>query len=441
MASTIPSITRLTLSNGLLVLLKEIHTAPLISHWIWYRVGSRDEAPGITGISHWVEHMQFKGTPQFPAGTLDRAISREGGFWNALTHLDWTTYFETLPADKVDLALRLEADRMVNSLFAPDELASERTVIISERQGNENEPLFRLGEAVQAEAFRVHSYHHEVIGDLVDLQTMQRDDLLGHYRAYYVPSNAVLAIAGDFETSSMLERLRQAYESIPPGGSPPRQVPTEPAQYEERRVTVEGPGETIFVQVSYHAPPADHVDFMPLMALDSLLSGPGNLNLFGESISNKTSRLYRTLVERERGISVFGGLLATIDRFLYSIDAIVHPNSNPEEVIKALDDEIDILQQAPPTTDELARAVKQARALMAYGSERITNQGFWLGFSEMFASYDWYTSFLERLESVTPDDLQRVAQTYLRPQNRVLGVYLPDGDMTGEANEASADGS
>ncbi len=173
-----PAITRLVLSNGLLVLLKEIHTAPLVSQWIWYRVGSRDEVAGRTGVSHWVEHMKFKGTPTFVAGTLDRAISREGGFWNALTHLDWTTYFETLPADKADLALRLEADRMVNSLFDPDDVASERSVIISERQGNENEPLFRLGEEVQAAAFRVHSYHHEVIGDLADLQSMQRDDLL-----------------------------------------------------------------------------------------------------------------------------------------------------------------------------------------------------------------------------------------------------------------------
>jgi zinc protease len=162
--------------------------------------------------------------------------------------------------------------------------------------------------------------------------------------------------------------------------------------------------------------------------------------LFGESISNKTSRLYRALVERELAISVFGGLQATIDPFLYTLDAIVHPNSNPDDVIVALDDEIDRLHQAPPTSDELARAVKQARALMAYGSERITNQGFWLGFSEMFASYEWYTSFLERLDSVTPDDLQRVAQTYLRSKNRVLGVYLPDGVITERVDEASDDG-
>ena len=217
-----PPVTRLVLPNGLLVLLKEIHTAPLISHWIWYRIGSRNERPGMTGASHWVEHMQFKGTELFPANVLDRAISREGGYWNAFTHLDWTTYFETLPAASVDLALRLEADRMRNSLFDPEELESERTVIISERQGHENEPSFLLSEEVTAAAFRVHAYHHEIIGDLADLHSMQRDDLFAHYRANYAPDNAVLAIAGDFESSAMLERVRQLYEGIPAGAKSPR---------------------------------------------------------------------------------------------------------------------------------------------------------------------------------------------------------------------------
>src|SRR5512146_2633741 len=183
------------LPNGLTLHLKEIHTAPLASDWVWYRVGSRDEAAGVTGVSHWVEHMQFKGTPLFPPTVLDKAISREGGMWNAFTYLDWTTYFETLPADKIDLALRLEADRMVNSLFDLEEVESERTVIISERQGNENEPMFKLGEELQSISFRVHPYHHEVIGDMVDLLNMSREDLFGHFRKYYVPNNAVLAVA------------------------------------------------------------------------------------------------------------------------------------------------------------------------------------------------------------------------------------------------------
>ena len=421
-------LTKIYLANGLLVLLKEIHTSPLISHWVWYRVGSRDETPGKTGISHWVEHMQFKGTPQFPPSSLDKAISRDGGFWNAFTYLDWTTYFETMPANKIDLALRLEADRMVNSLFAPDEVASERTVIISERQGNENEPLFKLGEGIQAAAFRVHPYHHEVIGDLVDLQSIQRNDLYNHYRTFYVPSNAVLTVAGDFESEAMLERIRELFEHLPSGERPSKVIRPEPLQNGERRVSVEGPGDTTYIQVTHHAPPATHPDFFPLTVLDSLLTGPSNLNMFGGGISNKTSRLYQALVDEELAVSVFGGIQATIDPFLHSITAIAHPERKNEEIISALERQIQDLQNSPPSMEELKRAVKQARALFAYGSESITNQAFWLGFAEMFATYEWFTSYLDNLAAVKPEDVQRVAQNYLRPQNRVLGIYVPTGN-------------
>jgi zinc protease len=423
-------ITKLELSNGLQVMLKEIHTAPIISHWVWYRVGSRDEIPGMTGISHWVEHMQFKGTPQFPAGVLDKAVSRDGGVWNAFTYFDWTTYFETMPADKIDLALRLETDRMVNSIFDPQEVASERTVIISERQGSENQPLFRLGEAIQAASFRVHSYHHEIIGDLVDLQTMQREDLYKHYRSYYQPNNAVLTVAGDFETEVMLARIQELFGAQEIGVEPPRRARPEPNQKGEHRLVVEGPGETTYIQAAYHSPAASHADFFPFIALDSLLTGPSGLNMFGGGISNKTSRLYRNLVEGETAVSVLGSLPATIDPFIYTITITVHPERAAEQVITALDQEIQMIQDVPPSATELERAVKQARALFAYGSESITNQAFWMGFSEMFDSYDWFTGYLDRLSAVTPEDVQRIARDYLRPQNRILGTYLPTADGT-----------
>jgi len=422
-------LTRVTLPNGLQVLLKEIHTAPLTSLWVWYRVGSRNERPGGTGISHWTEHMQFKGTPRFPPEILDKAVARQGGYRNAFTFLDWTTYFETMPADKIDLALDLEADRMANSLFEPGEVESERTVIISERQGNENEPLFLLGEEVQAAAFRVHSYHHEIIGDLADLQTISRDDLYRHYRAHYVPGNAVLAAAGDFETESMLGYIRQHFESLADGSVSTTAARPEPAQPGERTVTVEGPGDTTYLQVAYHSPAARDPDFFPYLVTDSLLTGPSNLNMFGGGISNKTSRLYRALVEKELAVGVSGGVSATIDPFMHSITATLHPNANADQVVQALDEEVKRLQDSPPDEGEVARAVKQARALFAYGSESITNQAFWMGYSEMFASYDWFVNYLERLAAVTPGDVQRIAQTYLRPQNRVLGVYLPGGDQ------------
>jgi len=433
-------ITKTQLSNGLTVLLKEIHTAPIISNWVWYRVGSRNEMPGITGASHWVEHMQFKGTPNFPAGILDKAISRDGGTWNAFTYLDWTTFFETMPADKIDLGLRLEADRMVNSLFEPEEVSSERTVIISEREGNENEPLFRLGEAIQSTAFTTHAYHHEVIGDMADLRTMTREDLYHHYRTYYAPANAVLAIAGDFETEAMLNRVKEVYGSVP---STPvvRTTPSpEPPHTTEQRVEVSGPGETTYLQIAYHAPAAANPDFSPFSVLDSLLTGPTSLNMFGGGgISNKTSRLYRALVEREPAVGVSGGLQATIDPYLYDITITVHPKRSPAEVIEALDAEIRRLQDDPVTAEEVVRAIKQARAMFAYGSENITNQAFWLGYSEMFATYDWFTQYMERLAAVTPADVQRAAQVYLRSQNRVIGTYLPV--QNAEVSHASASAS
>ena len=412
--------TQTTLSNGLKVLLKEIHTAPIISSWLWYRVGSRDEVQGRTGISHWVEHMQFKGTPQFPSNVLDKTISREGGSWNASTSLDSTRYYETMPADKIDLALRLEADRMINSQFAPDDVASERTVIISEREGSENEPFFLLGEAVQQASFRIHPYHHEIIGDIADLQSMTRDDLYDHYRKFYVPNNAVMVVAGDFETEPMLARIRELFEPIPAGSAPSRLAREEPLQKGEIRLSVEGPGETTYTQVAYRFPSASHPDFFPLTVLDSLLAGPSGL-------SNKTSRLYRALVDKEYAVDVSGGAEATIDPFIYRISLIIHPKRRVEQTIAVLDHEINRIRDNLVLQEEIARAIKQARAVFAYRIESITNQAFWLGYAEMFATHEWFQTYLDKLSAVTAKDIQRVANEYFKPQHRVVGTYIPLG--------------
>jgi zinc protease len=199
----------------------------------------------------------------------------------------------------------------------------------------------------------------------------------------------------------------------------------EPAQSGERIINVEGPGETTYVQVVYHAPAASDPDFFPYLVTDSLLTGPSSLNVFGGGISNKTSRLYKALIEGELAVSIHGGLTATIDPYLHTIVATVHPESTAEKVILTLDDEIKRLQDAPPPQDEVDRAVKQARALFAYGSESITNQAFWMGYSEIFDTYDWFLNYLDRLAEVTPEEVQRIAQTYMKPGNRVRGVYHP----------------
>ena len=415
------------LANGLQIKLKEIHTSPIVSHWLWYRVGSRDEMPGKTGVSHWVEHMQFKGTEQFPATILDKAISREGGFWNAFTNLDWTTYYETLPADKIDLALRLESDRMCNSTFKPEEVDAERTVIISEREGGENEPAFRLSEAIQNAAFDRHPYHHEVIGELEDLKKMTRDDLYEHYRRYYLPNNAVLAMAGDFETDAMLKRLEELYSPLQTGTLPPHPAKPEAPPKSERHLEIKGPGETLYLQIAYRAPAANSADFFAMTVLDSLLTGPTGLNMFGGGgISNKTSRLYRALVEKGLATSLSGGMQATIDPFLYDINVTVQQQWTPEKITETIEDEVKRLQDTLVSEEEIARAIKQARALFAYGSENITNQAFWMGYAEMFAKYEWFSHYVSNLEQVTVRDIQAIAQVYLNPSRRVTGIYVPE---------------
>ena len=420
-----PKITKTKLKNGLTVLLKEVHTAPLVSWWVWYRVGSRHERPGSTGISHWVEHMMFKGTKNFPGPLADRVIARDGGVRNAMTWIDWTAYFETLPADKIDFALALEADRMGRALFPPREVESERTVIISERQGHENSPVFRLTEEVQAAAFRVHSYHHEVIGDMADLETMTRADLYGHYRRYYAPNNAIAVAVGDFKTKDMLARIEKLFGRYAPLPAPGWKPRPEPEQKGERRVTVNGEGETAYLEALYHAPNATDPDFYPMVALDSILAGASSFNLFGGGTSNKSSRLYRALVEKGLAAGVSGGLSPTVDPYVYSVFATVRGGQTPEAVEKALDAELDRVRAEKVSTAELAKALKQAKAMFAYSAESVSNQGFWLGYTEIFDTYKWFENYLDRLAAVTVDDVQRVAQKYLARTNRTLGHFIP----------------
>jgi len=421
-------VTKTRLKNGLTVLLKEVHTAPLITWWVWYRVGSRHERPGHTGVSHWVEHMMFKGTRRFPGDVADHTVARDGGIRNAMTWIDWTAYFETMPADKIDFAMRLEADRMTNALFPPKEVKSERTVIISERQGHENSPGFRLLEEVQAAAFRVHSYHHEVIGDMADLESMTRDDLYSHYQRYYAPNNAIVVAAGDFKTKDMLAKIEGLF-----GGAKTKTLPVlsprpEPEQKGERRVHLTGEGETAYLYVMYHAPQATDADFYPFVALDSILGGASNFNFFGSGTSNKSSRLYRALVETGLAASVSAGLSPTVEPYLYSIACTVRSGQTPEAVEQALDVEVERARNEPVSEQELAKAVKQARAIFSYGAESITNQGYWLGMTEVFDSYRWFETYLERLAKVTVADVQRVAQKYLARTNRTVGAFTPEAN-------------
>ncbi len=414
------------LSNGLTVLVKEVHTAPVASFWIWYRVGSRNEHLGITGISHWVEHMLFKGTQAFPKGVAEKAIAREGGAFNGMTWYDFTTYFATLPADRIELALHIEADRMINSLFDLDEVAAERTVIISERQGAENGPEFLLNEELMAAAFRVHPYGTDTVGHMCDLETMTRDQLHAHYRTYYAPHNALAVAVGDFDADAMLRLIEQHFGAIPDGPDIPPVTAVEPPQRGERRVIVEGEGNVAYLQVIFHAPTVHEPDFFALTVLNAILSGASGLTFSGGGTTNKSSRLYKALVATELATGISGSLLPTVDPFVYALSAVVRAGYTPAEVEEALDAELARVVAEPITPEELTKAIKQAKAQFAYSSESVTGQALWLGFSEICAGYTWFEDYIANLSAVTVDDVQRVAQKYLKRSNRTIGWYVPN---------------
>ncbi len=418
------------LDNGLRVVMREVHGAPVVSFWVWYRVGSRDERPGLTGLSHWVEHMLFKGTPTYPRGDFDRMVQRAGGSFNGMTWLDWTTYYETLPSDRIDLALSIESDRMVNSLFDEDETESERTVIISEREGNENRPTYLLFEQVQAHSFVAHPYRHMVIGWKEDLRRITRDDLYEHYRTFYTPDNAIVAVVGDFEGTAMLDRIEAAFGSIRPGQAPRRPTPgqvVEPPARGERRISLGGPSGASYLSLSYLVPGARHADFFPLVAVDAVLGGAKGMPPFGGAPLGRSARLYRGLVSTGLAVSAGSSMSATLDPYLFTISATAHPQHALAEVEAAALAEIELLQTTLLSEDELRKAIRGATAQFVYGSESVTNQALWLGFSEVVASSEWLAEFLTRLAAVTAADVQRVAQTYFEPKNRVVGWYVADG--------------
>lgn len=412
------------LNNGLRVMLKEIHTVPVTSTWVWYGIGSRNELPGKTGLSHWVEHMQFKGTKKFSGDDIDNLVSRVGGYSNAFTSTDWTTYFETMPSAHLRATLELEADRMVNSLFDPDEVETERTVIISEREGSENYPEFRLDEAVQSRAFQSHPYRNEVLGSKEDLLGITRDDLFQHYRDFYQPANAILCVAGDISPKNVLEDVEDLFGGIPSLPTIPNVPATEKILSPGDQIEMEGPGEAHYLEIAWRCPAASDPDFFAYTIIESLLSGPSSLNMFGSGgINNRTSRLYQSLVEEDFAASVFGDLSANIDPGVYKVFATIRPDGDPWAALKIIDEQICQITAHQLSQGEIDRAIKQASALFAYGSDNITNQGFWMGYASSFANYQWVAEYLNRLSSVSPSQVLKIAQKYLRKDQRVVGVY------------------
>jgi zinc protease len=420
-----------TLSNGLLVLTKEVHSAPVATSWVWYRVGSRNEISGLTGISHWVEHMLFKGTPSIPAGALDRLVARNGGVFNGFTWIDFTAYYETLPAERIELAFQIESDRMINSLFDTDEVESERTVILSELDGYANYPETWLDETVKATSFVVHPYHHPVIGFRNDIVHMTRDDLFRHYQTYYMPNNAVLVVVGDFQTDDMLKRVEHYFADLPVGPTLPKMYAAEPEPQGERRIVVRRPGPAEYVQIAFVAPDCRSEDFAPMVVLDAVLSGAKSLSFEREVQTNRSARIYKALVETQLASNANSNYTPSRDPYLFELYATVNANHQADEIEAALLQEIEKIQQDGVQAEELTKIIKQVRAQIAYSMESVTNQAFVLGMWEVIDTVDGYKrvdTLLDELAAVRAEDVQRVAQKYLHQQRCTIGHFLPTNE-------------
>ncbi|OFW42507.1 MAG: hypothetical protein A3J29_07025 [Acidobacteria bacterium RIFCSPLOWO2_12_FULL_67_14b] len=416
------------LDNGLKVLVQEVHTAPLASVWCWYRVGSKDEAPGVTGVSHWVEHMNFKGTRNIPRDQVKGIIEKFGGAWNGYTWIDQTTYLETASADALDRMLFIEAERMDACLYDPADCESERTVIISELQGGENDPEQLLDTEVTAAAFKVHPYHHPTIGWLSDLRTMTREDLYGHYRRYYVPANATLVVVGDVESDDVLKRVESKFGGFAPGSPPARVTQTEPDQQAERRVVLRKAGTTAYWKAVYHAPAFADEAFFPMLVADAVLNGAAGLNIWsmgGVSRPQRSARLYRALVDGGLASTVSGALMPTDHPYLYSISASVAEGKTLAAVEDVVLQEIERLRRGGITPAEFAKVKAQLRARFVYDADSVTDIAHQLGFFETIGSWRAYHGIRERLDAVTPEQVHAAVQRYFTPENRTIGWFEP----------------
>lgn len=421
-------IRRAVLDNGLTVLVQEEHTAPLASVWCWYKAGSKDERPGLTGVSHWVEHMNFRGTTNIPRDQVKGIIEQFGGSWNGYTWIDQTTYLETATREALDRMLFIESERMANGLYHPDDCEAERTIIISELQGGENDPDQFLDQEVIATAFKAHPYRHPTIGWLSDLQSMTRDDLYGYYRRYYVPNNATLVVVGDVDTDEVLRRVEGHFGRIPAGEPPVRMRTVEPEQTGERRVVIRKEGTTAYLKVAYHAPPITAPQFYPLLLLDAVLTGAYGLNLWSSfrlPPPQRSARLYRRLVERGLASAVSGSLLPTQQPFAYILSATATDGTPLSDVEGVLIDELGRVVREGITPDELRKAKAQLNARLVFDNDSVTNIAHQLGYFETIATIDVFTGLRPRIAAVSLDEVAAAARAVLTASNRTVGWFDP----------------
>jgi zinc protease len=415
-ASSTDAVLATTLDNGLRVLLLEDRRSPIVSFQVWYRVGARNEVRGASGIAHFLEHMLFKGTPRYGRGEYARLVEQNGGQDNAFTSHDVTSYFVNIGADKLDLVIDLEADRMRNALLDPKEIESERQVIIEERRTRtEDDPGGFLAEEISSLAFRAHPYGFPVIGWREDLARITPDEIRAFYDTYYVPNNAIVVAVGDFDPREALAKIRAVFGAIPRGADPPPVRAIEPPQTGDRRVTVRKEAQLPIVYLAWPVPHQRSADAPALEVLAQVLSG------------GRASRLYRRLVyERQLALNVGGDYpYFSLDPNLFWFWATPMPGQTPETVEAALLAEMERLRQEPVGDEELQRARNQIEASFVFQEDSVYRRNSLLARFELIGGYAEKDRYVPRIRAVTADDLLRVARTYFPEDRKNVGVLLP----------------
>ncbi|MDA8337671.1 MAG: pitrilysin family protein [Nitrospiraceae bacterium] len=406
-----------TLKNGLKVLIIEDHKAPLATFQIWYRVGSKDEPMGKTGISHLLEHMMFKGTPKYGSKQFSNIIQRNGGTDNAHTTKDYTMYHQTLSSDRIDLSIKLEADRMINLLLEPKEVVAERNVVMEERRMRyEDNPQSSLYEEVIATAFKAHPYQWPVIGWMSDIVSVERKDLYRYYRTYYSPNNAFIVISGDVKAEDILSKVRKAFEHKRPSKrSFIKDRTEEPQQRGEKRVYLKREVELPYILMAYHVPSFPHEDSFALDVLSTILSG------------GKSSRLYKNIVyEKRLALNTFADYSGFYkDPFLFVFGGTAAPKKNIEDVEKAIYDEIEKVKKESPSEMEIQKAKNQIEAAFVFSQDSTYSRAFYTGMFEMLGNWRLMDKYLEGVRKVKPEDVQAAAKKYLIDDNKTVGILVP----------------
>jgi zinc protease len=406
------------LDNGLKILLVEDHGIPNIALYTFFRVGSRNERPGLTGVSHFIEHMMFNGTQKFGPGEFDRKMEFAGGANNAFTSDDMTGYTDWFPAAALEAMIDMEADRMQGLLLDPKVLESERGVIASERRmsvENNNDAI--LNENVRATAIMAHPYHWDVIGWMSDILSWKREDVLAYYRTYYAPSNAVLILVGDFDPAKALDLIKKYYAGIPAGPPPPAVLTIEPPQMGPKDVLIRKEAQAPSFEMVFHAPNCTSPDFIPLSILDIVL------------MSGQSSRLYKRLVRQDQlAINVGGGTQESIDPLLFTISAKPRPETDLAKLEAAILDEIEKVKTNGITEAERQKAVNSVRSIFYFGMQSINGKATQLGQAEiLYGNFEEVFTQMDKYAAVTLVQIQEAAKKYLTGNNRTIGRLIPQG--------------